>query len=434
MDTHPNESHAREASGQRDSVATHRVDRRSPAARDLDRRDFLRSSGALFAIPGFAGFGALEAFGGEDRILVLVELAGGNDGLNTVVPTENDLYFKARPRLGVRRGSHALAKGLALHPRMGALRDLWGRGELGVALGVGYPKPNRSHFRSMDIWQSARPDLEKPMHGWLGQAADVLAKRGSEMPALALGAVDRPLCLNARKIVVPALSSLSEYEVWLDGRASGKNRERLGALRDLAKASSGDDKLAKLLKDTAREAYKGAEKIREAAKSFRPKAEFPRSGLGRRFELAARALSAPLGTRIVHLRQGGYDTHAGQERTHPTLVGDLANGLAAFAKDLRARGLWDKTTVLVFSEFGRRVKENQSRGTDHGAAGPCLVLGGKVKGGLHGEMPSLADLGDGDLKYNVDFRRIYATLLEDVLQVPSKKILQGKFEKLPLIS
>ena len=330
-------------------------------AASLDRRDFLRSSGALFALPGMGAFGSLEAYGGEDRLLVVVELAGGNDGLNTIVPTEDDLYVKARPRLALRRGTHSLARGLALHPRMGALRDLWGRGELAVALGVGYPKPNRSHFRSMDIWQSARPDLEKPAHGWLGQAADVLAKRGSEMPALALGAVDRPLCLNARRIVVPALSSLKDYEVWLDGRASGENRERLATLRGLAKASRGDDALAKLLKDTAREAYKGAEKIRKAAESFRPKAVFPRNGLGRRFELAARALSAPLGTRIAHLRQGGYDTHAGQERTHPTLLGDLADGLAAFAKELRARGLWDKTLVFVFSEFGRRVKENKSR-------------------------------------------------------------------------
>lgn len=403
----------------------------------MDRRTFLKSS-ALVALPcrelPFPEGASLRVVpGGPDRALVLLELAGGNDGLNTVVPRQNDAYFEARPQLAIRGGTHRLDDALGLHPRMAALHRLFEDGDLAVVVGVGYPQPNRSHFRSMDIWQSGRPDLERPHLGWLGLAADALAARGAEMPALAVGAAEVPLCLAAAKIVVPALRSLREYQVYRDRRAGGRHRGRLETLLRLVRRKESDDDIDRLLKATARQAYEGAEKLKQSVEAYRPKAAYPKHRLGQHLALAARALSAPLGTRIVHLRQGGYDTHAGQLRTHGTLLQEMADALAAFAADMRARKLWGRTIVFAFSEFGRRVEENRSRGTDHGAAGPCFLAGGAVRGGVHGEMPSLMDLARGDLRFTTDFRSIYRAILEEWLEVDAKRILRQEFPRLELL-
>ncbi|MFQ5505501.1 MAG: DUF1501 domain-containing protein [Planctomycetota bacterium] len=403
----------------------------------MQRRDFLRS-GAVLALPALDPLLRLLPRtailpGGPERVLVLLELAGGNDGLNTVVPVEDPVYHAARPMLRVRGRTHPLGRGLALHPSMGGMSGLFGEGWLAVVSGVGYPEPNRSHFRSMDIWQSARPDLAKPQRGWLGLAADELATRGSEVPAMSLGATEIPLCLHARRIVVPALRSLREYQLFQDGRAGGRNRARKETLLELVGESGQDDELARRLKRVARQAYEGSEKLRKAVLAYRPLVEYPNTGLGRRFELAARALSSPLGTRIVHLRQTGYDTHASQDRTHATLLGELSDALGAFAKDFRSKGFWDRTLVFCFSEFGRRVAENQSRGTDHGTAAPVFLAGGSLAGGLFGEQPSLSDLDQGDLRFNLDFRRLYAEILERWLEVPAEKILNGRFPRVGVL-
>jgi uncharacterized protein (DUF1501 family) len=403
----------------------------------MERREFLRLSGALFAGPVLdPAWRVLEAAvlpAGPDRLLALVELAGGNDGLNTVIPAGDAGYARARPSLAIKGGTHALDAGLALHPQMGALHALWRDGQVAVVPGVGYPQPDRSHFRSMDIWQSARPDLEQPRLGWLGLAADQLAARGASLPALAAGSIDLPLCLRARTIVVPAVGSLRDYELWQDGRAGGRAGARLQALQELAAGGDGDDALDQMLKATARQAYESAEELRRGAAAYQPVKSYPGTGIGRSLELAARALSAPLGTRLVHVRQGGYDTHAGQARTHGALLQELSEALAAFAADLKAHGLWSRALVVVFSEFGRRVAENQSKGTDHGAAGPCFLLGGSVKGGVHGAMPSLVDLDDGDLRFSVDFRRVYREVLDGWLGLDARPILNGDFERLGIV-
>ncbi|MEZ5990317.1 MAG: DUF1501 domain-containing protein [Planctomycetota bacterium] len=400
---------------------------------DLTRRAFLGRTGlSLAAVPGLGLLPGLDSLcvlpAAGTRCLVMLELAGGNDGLNTVIPFEDPAYHAARPVLRVREGQHALEDGVALHPRLGRLAELYKEGSLAVVEGVGYPSPNRSHFRSMDIWQSARPDQERPRKGWLGLAAAALAAAGARRPAMALGQAERPLCLEARRIVVPAIDSLADYELWSGGGEDG--RGRLAEVRDLATArGEGDDAVARLLKATAREAAESAARIREATRSYRPAVEFPRTRTGRDLELAAKVLSASIGTRILHLRQGGYDTHAGQDRTHGNLLGEVGDALAALARDLRARKLWDDCLVLVFTEFGRRVAENRSRGTDHGAAGPVLALGGRVRGGLHGRRPALDDLdGEGDLRFTTDFRGIYACVLERWLGVEPTRILGGRFD------
>ncbi len=396
---------------------------------EVDRRRFLRSGAGLCAFPAAVPWLARRPCRAEQpaRSLVLVELAGGHDGLNALIPVEDDAYHKARPTLAQRRGTHPLAQGLALHPRLGPLAELFAEGDLAVVPGVGYPKASRSHFRSMDIWQSARPDVARPHVGWLGLAADELARQGAAVPAISTAGVERPLCLAARKVVVPALASLRDYQIWLDGRAGGTNAVRRATLEGEVRAAATDDRLDRLLKRTAREAYASAAALKQAAEAYRPRVSYPSSAIGRAIELAARALSAPLGTRIVHVRQGGYDTHAGQARVHGGLLADLAAAVRAFGKDMQARSTWDRMLVLVFSEFGRRVHENQSRGTDHGKAGPVFVCGGAVHGGVHGRHPSLVDLDDGDLRFTTDFRSIYREVLESWLGVAAKPILGSDF-------
>lgn len=401
----------------------------------MDRRDFLKQGGlGLAAIPGL---GLMESFAflpaGADRIFVLLELAGGNDGLNMAIPYEDPAYHKARPTIGVRKGHHILEKGLALHPRMGAMARLYKSGDLAVIEGVGYPQPNRSHFRSMDIWQSARPDLEKPRLGWLGLAADKLAGKGRSLPAVALGGTELPLCLRTRKITVPTLDSLDDYQLARRNLDTREIEEQKKLEQELSRARKGDDRLAALIKATAREAYVGAEKLRRSAANYKAKVAYPKSGLGRRFEMASRVATSPLGTRLLHLRQTGYDTHAGQNRTHGNLLGEMSEALAAFAQDMKSRGMWDRCQVMIFSEFGRRVGENKSRGTDHGTASTVFLAGGKTKGGLHGRRPSLTRLDRGDLIFSTDFRAIYRNLLESWIGVPAAPILHGDYRGLDLV-
>ncbi len=404
----------------------------------MDRRDFLKQSSVGLA--AFPGLGLLESFAsfhhlpaGKDRIFLLLELAGGNDGLNMVVPHEDPAYHAARPVLGLRRGLHVLGEGLALHPRIGAMARLYKDGDLALVEGVGYPEPNRSHFRSMDIWQSARPDQEKPRLGWLGLAADQLAGKGGNLPAVALGGVELPLCLRARKITIPTLDSLEDYQLARRELARDEVLSKKKLEKSLSSARKSDDRLEALIKAAAREAYLGAEKLRRSAQSYEAKVTYPKTRLGRRFEMASRVVTSPLGTRLLHLRQTGYDTHAGQNRTHGNLLGEMSEALGAFARDMKARGLWDRCLVMVFSEFGRRVAENKSRGTDHGTASTVFLSGGKVKGGLFGKRSSLTKLDRGDLIHTTDFRSVYREVLESWIGVKAVPILKGEYPRIGVI-
>ncbi len=393
----------------------------------ISRRGLLGRGGALLAGMPLLRFGSGSLEG--ERLFVLVELVGGNDGLNMIVPFEDPAYHAARPRLRVRGGGLALGEGFCLHPRMEALLPLWKEGEMAVLHGVGYPRPDRSHFRSRDVWHSGRPDLETPSQGWLGRAAAAMPKDGSMVRAMGLGEVDLSLVLRSPRLAVPALPDLESYMLHTDGRA---RRRRDARLRELAalQETARDDAIGRLLARCAREALEGSERLREAAASWRPKAGFPTHAFGRRCALASRALTSSLVTRIVHLRHHGFDTHASQNRTHGTLLGDLATGLSALAADLRARGLWKRCLVLCFSEFGRRLAENRSGGTDHGKAGPVLALGGSLKGGFHGRATSLTALDDGDPSFTTDFRRVFAEVCERWLSVPSRPVFRGSFPPL----
>jgi uncharacterized protein (DUF1501 family) len=393
------------------------------------RRQFL--AGAAACVPWVRGLQSPGRPGAGGRSLVVVELNGGNDGLNTVCPAEDPRYRRARPTLRLDpKQAAGLGGGLFLHPSLAKLARWFERGKAAALMGVGYPDPDRSHFRSLDIWHSGSTAAGDPTHGWLGLAADQLAAAGVATPALALGTLRVPLALLARRLTVPSLRALEDYQVLVDrslGARSQRRRERIA--RVPPGTGSEEDSLADHLARTAQAAYDSAERLREAVAAYRPAAEFPDTGLGRGLALAARVLASRFGARIFHVAQGGYDTHAAQAGTHALLLADLADSLDAFLRDLEAYGLLDETLVLTFSEFGRRLAENASKGTDHGAAGPMLAFSGRVRPGIHGGPPDLADLDSGDVRSTMDFRSVYASVLEDWLAVDARAVLGGDFAK-----
>jgi uncharacterized protein (DUF1501 family) len=389
----------------------------------------LRDSSLIALAPSLPGFLAQTARATvpetEGRILVVVQLDGGNDGINTVVPFKDDGY--ARHRKAIRLSAKRLIGingDVGLHP---ALRDagrLLDSGRLAIVPGVGYPNPSRSHFRSMATWQSAR--LDERDHnglGWVGRGLDARPLTRDGAPAaMLIGNESPPPALRGRRSLSAALDRLDEYAL---------NDRETGA-RSIGASTAGDD-LTRFLRRSLLDAYATAERLEAIAGGRAGQASYPESELARRLGLAARLIKAGLGTRVYYLAQGGYDTHGHQLSRHAPLLEELATSLRAFLDDLAAARLADRVLVLVFSEFGRRVAENGSLGTDHGTAGPVLLAGPRVRPGLHGTYPSLDELDDGDLKMTVDFRRVYATVLENWLGLASKEALGGVFQPLPLL-
>jgi uncharacterized protein (DUF1501 family) len=376
---------------------------------------------------------AAEASTDRGRVLVVIQLAGGNDGLNTVIPFADTEYAKARPGIAIPRDSVLkLDDDVGLHPAMTGMHDLFESGQLAVIQGVGYENPNRSHFRSMDIWHSARPEIEETRDGWLGRAIEDESQfRSGSLPALALGMDRLPLALVSGRMSVPAVRDLSDYRLNL---GSGPQRERhvqtLTAAAQLPAAAGSE---LEFLRSTARTAMTSAERLSEVTKSYSAAAEYPSNGLAARLKVIAQAVAAELGTRVFYLSLGGFDTHSQQEGAHQALLTELSSAVTAFFADLGGHGLADRVMLATFSEFGRRVKENGSLGTDHGAASQMFAVGPKVGGGVHGDHPSLTDLHQGDLKFHTEFRSVYATLLEDWLGVASERVLGSQFPKLKLV-
>lgn len=402
------------------------------------RRDFLRSTAAGVSFISLSGGAprllarAAEASAAADRndhVLVAVELSGGNDGLNTLVPFEDPLYYKNRPTLGIAKDELVkLSDELGLHPQMGALGELFQQGHLAVVQGVGYPEPDRSHFRSMEIWHTASTDKQPPAAGWLGKFLDTEPPDDERISGLTLTG-SLPQALRAQRVVSPAVGQL-EY---LQGAGEDASpRARL--LRKLSTAPGAADGPVAFMRKQAQTVYRAAERLKEAAAKYESKVEYPESGLGYQLRQASQIISADLGVRVLFASQDGYDTHAGQAGPHGELLGDLSNSLAAFHRDLVAHQLADKVAVMVFSEFGRRVDENASQGTDHGAGSCLFVVGSPVRGGLVGRYPSLEQLGDGDLVFNTDFRSVYATLLDGWLGCPADQVLAADFPRLELVT
>ena len=407
------------------------------------RRDFLKQTlGASTllslgagTIPGFLATSARAASAskGADKVLVVVQLLGGNDGLNTVVPHGLDGYSKGRRALRINSAQiHNITKEIGLHPSMGEMSKLIDTGRLSVIQGVGYPNPDRSHFRSMEIWESAKLDTDPIETGWLGRALDATpAKAGADLPGLHIGGRSTPIALKSKRTEVPSLSTLEQYRLHLTGTDVDKRAER-DALERMVRTNRPDaDPLLGFIRRSTLAAYDSSKRLEQVADKG-SKATYPTFGLAKRLELIAQIIKAGFGTKIFYTSLDGFDTHANQLGTHAALLNELSDSIAAFEKDLADAGQNDRVALLTFSEFGRRVAENASQGTDHGAAAPLFVVGPVKKAGLVGAHPKFDDLDDGDLKYHTDFRQVYASLLENWMEIPAAPIVGQGFKPLDL--
>ena len=403
----------------------------------FNRRHFLTrtlQSSSLLAVgtvvPQFVSRTAQAAAPGKDNILVVLEMTGGNDGLNTVIPFADDLYHKARPTLRqtkdvvIRLDDH-----VGLNSSMLGFKAMFENGQLAVVQGVGYPNPERSHFEAMDIWQSADPKRLLTT-GWLGRAVTEMKNMSGGVPILQLGSRGLPLALTGTQGGgAITINDQNSFRLEIGGGKIAQQKARRRLIEDLAAApvKQADDDLASFIKRRQVQTLTAVETLRNLLEGPNP---LPRQGAGlsQKLQLIAGLIERGFGTRIFYVSLDGFDTHAGQAPTHANLLADLARSVSEFFETLKKTGHDNRVRLMTYSEFGRRVQENGSRGTDHGA-GSCLFLAGpSVKGGVVGKHPSLADLDADDLKFHTDFRRIYATLLDGWLECDSKAVLGAKWD------
>jgi uncharacterized protein (DUF1501 family) len=366
----------------------------------MDRRDFLLGAGTLSVVLAAGGRSAAAEQIRPRRVLLLVELKGGNDGLNTVIPYADPQYHQLRSGIGLPRERIVqLDERVGLHDKLAPLMESWKAKDLAILQGVGYPYPNRSHFRSIEIWDTASASSQTLSEGWIARAFE-----GTSLPKGA--GVDGIVAdNNSLPMMGPNLRTIVMQDAENFLRQAQAMKESGGV------ADGGNPALRRLLE--VRHEVNGAaaglrDKLHDApAPAF---AYTPDIGFARQLDLATRLLAARVPVVAIKVALLGFDTHANQVPVHERLLGFLANNLATLRKNLIAAGLWNDVVVMTYSEFGRRAKQNASGGTDHGTAAPQFVMGGSVKGGLHGAYPSLTDLQDGDLKHTVDFRSVYATV------------------------
>jgi uncharacterized protein (DUF1501 family) len=370
-----------------------------------------------------------------DRIFVLVELNGGNDGLNTVVPYTQSQYYSYRPALALRDGQFIpITDSLGLHGEMSALKDLYDQGRVAIVQGVGYPNPDRSHFRSTEIWQTAVPEVYEPT-GWLGRYLDeALQTADGDLEGISVG-YSAPQAFNTVNAPTASVASLDAYSFDMDPAHPEDTQNKIRAFTGLNDDLRGDGSTLDFLARTGLIAYDSAQVLASAASTYVPAIPYPAGqqdpyGFGASLELVAKMIGAGLGTNVYYVSLGSFDTHAQQAGQHAALLRSLSNGLSAFYQDMVAHGLGDDVLVMTYSEFGRRVDQNSSAGTDHGAAAPLFVLGNAVQGGIFGDHPSLTQLGDGDLIHTVDFRSVYSTVLRGWFDVDPQPLLGGSYEDL----
>ncbi|QDT99974.1 DUF1501 domain-containing protein [Gimesia aquarii] len=394
----------------------------------LNRRSFLNQSSLLSLSPFIPGFLSQTAHASkaskDDRILVVIQLDGGNDGLNTVIPFADEIYAKYRDKLRIdKKEIIKLNDSLGLHPGMKDVGKLFDNNQLAIVPGVGYPNPNRSHFRSMAIWHSARLDpTDHTGQGWIGRACDQQQKSGNATPdAVFVGDSTIPAAIIGRRTNSIALNKEEEFML-------------VSNLAAPDKPVSGDD-LQSFVQSTVNSSYTAAKQFAESTKnrSF-DKGGYPNYRLARKLHLISRIIRLNSGTRIFYVSQPGYDTHSMQKNTHARLLAEFSRSLKAFLVDIKKAGFSDRIMVMAFSEFGRRVKENASVGTDHGTSGPVFIAGEMVNAGVLSKYPSLEDLQDGDLKSTIDFRSIYTSLLTDWLNIDATVPLGGAFKSLRVVS
>lgn len=400
----------------------------------ISRRSFLKNAAVVSALgvaPRFltrVAEGATPPIGGfkDDRVLVVVQLGGGNDGLNTVVPYGDDQYYRLRPNLGLAKDEILrIDDYVGFNKQLNHLMHLYDAGELAIVQGVGYPNPDRSHFRSMEIWHTASDADEYLSAGWIGRYFDNCCS-GSARPQVGVAVMpERPQAFEGKQGFGVAFQNPHRFG-WVEGQGAD-TKANFEALN--AQVPAYNDTLD-FLRHTTSNAVKSSDEVREAARGAGIKMN---PGKGQELQTVAALIRAGLDTRIYYVAASGFDTHANQRGQHANLLGGVGKALGEFQDTLKRDGTADRVTTLVFSEFGRRVEENASGGTDHGTAAPVFLIGSRITPGLVGKSPSLTDLDSGDLKYTTDFRSVYATILRDWFEVEPAVVLGREFEPLPLI-
>jgi uncharacterized protein (DUF1501 family) len=405
----------------------------------LTRREFIRRSagGGLgflaftSAAPSFLAQSALAQTPAPERdrsILVVIQLAGGNDGLNTVVPYSDDNYYRLRPTLGLKEDLLPINYDLALHPSCGPLHKLYDEGQLSIVQNVGYPNPNRSHFRSTEIWETASSSDEVQREGWLGRFFDNTCSGTPEKEA-------DPSAVHIGDIIPQSFLAERSHSIfgmkpW--GRVDkGKNPAEVAYEKLLQAEHIGHN--ASYLQHTMMNTLVTERRVEKILSGYKPMSRYPGNKLAQSLKRVAALIHADLETRVYFVSQGGYDTHAGQPNKHARLLAELSGAMQAFQSDLAAHKKDDQVLTMTFSEFGRRPSENGSSGTDHGTAAPLFVMGSKVKGGLLGSAPDLSLGQNKDLKFSTDFRSVYSTVLDRWLEADATKVIGEEYESVPFV-
>jgi uncharacterized protein (DUF1501 family) len=396
------------------------------------RRSFLKKSLGTSAIVSIGATapqfllqaGAAESNPTDESILVMVQLSGGNDGLNTVAPFNEATYRKARPTLAVSaKDALKIDNSYGFHPAARGLSNLLESNRLAIIQGVGYANPNRSHFESMDIWHTCQRKTVVRNDGWLGRFLDHTRQGNAlDIPAIHLGREKQPLALSSQDIRVPSVTSLDRF------RLNDSAKQLRQTVTNIGKSAAPGSDLLGFVQTSTGSALSASEQIEAASGRYKTGITYPESGLAQKLKTVAQLIDSGLKTRIYYVTLDGFDTHSRQSAAHEPLLRELSGALDAFVRDLDEHGHGDRVLTMSFSEFGRRLQENASEGTDHGAAAPAFLAGNRVKSGLIGKHPSLQDLQDGDVKFHTDFRQVYATVLDQWLGVDSVPILGGKFE------
>jgi uncharacterized protein (DUF1501 family) len=408
------------------------------------RRDFLLSGlglmGAVMYGPDLFGLLAQQAHAaprvvGSSKILIIIQMSGGNDGLNTVIPFADPAYLKIRPTIGIKPDVVLkLDDKVALNPNMTPFQDLYKAGKLAVIQGVGYPNPNRSHFRSIEIWQTAEPKKVKDT-GWIGRYLDLAnggkTKVDNIFPAINVDPI-LPKTLSAQKVVVPSISDVKNFTFKADPRYEEDRSAQLATFNNIYQKYPSNRPYVEELRKVGLDTTEASDSIAKMVATYKDGAKYPNNGFGKGMQFIAQLIIGGVNCSIYNISMGGFDTHTNEQNAHQNLFKTLTQGVEALQKDLEAHGMDKDVVMMTFSEFGRRVGENGGRGTDHGAAAPMFIIGSGVKGGIIGDQPSLTDLDDGDLRYKTDFRTVYATILDRWLNADSKAVLGDKYDMLDL--
>ncbi|MBC5824448.1 MAG: DUF1501 domain-containing protein [Candidatus Eremiobacteraeota bacterium] len=358
------------------------------------------------------------------RSLVVINLQGGNDGLNAVVPYGDPDYYRARPTIGIPVGEVLKLDGdIGLNPKLAGLKALYDRQRVAILQGVHYPDPNLSHFRSSEIWQTAAPDRYLTT-GWAGRYLDDAKLPGQDLfRGVAIGPV-LPKVMVADKTDVPAIADLKGFRF---GGARDEQSRADAILDGAGSKYSFDSPYLQLVQEVAHDARAASLQLPHLVSGYKPAVAYPKTPFAQGLNLISAIVNADLGTKVFYVGLGSFDTHVGQRGRQDALLEQLAGGLNAFYDDLAAHRSDDRVLCMTFSEFGRRVGENANRGTDHGTAAPMFLIGGGAKGGIYGDHPSLTDLNFGNLKWHTDFRSVYATVCERWLAVSSEAVLGASF-------